>query len=617
MSAAFGFAPGPEDDAAQAYQFGAVVLDAARTRFRLWAPGVAKVQYLPVGGVASPMHAVGDGFYELICNAPPGTRYYFGLPDGSKVPDPASRMQDDDVHDPSVVIDVANYAWRTAHWKGRPWTEAVVYEAHAGLLGGFKGVEQRLPRLAHMGVTAIELMPIADFPGPRNWGYDGVLPFAPDSAYGTPSDLKRLIDTAHELGLMVLLDVVYNHFGPDGNYLPQYAPEFFRNDIHTPWGPAIDFRQAQVRRFFAENALYWLREYRFDGLRLDAVHAISDRSWLTEMAAFVRGALDPSRHVHLVLENDDNAAGLLKRDFEAQWNDDGHHVLHHILTGEQSGYYASYIKEPAKKLARVLSQGFVYQGEPDPGREGKLRGEPTVGLTPDHFVLFLQNHDQIGNRAFGERLTQLNVPTSLLRTACALQLLTPQIPLLFMGEEQGAQTPFLYFTSHEPELATAVREGRRNEFAGFPAFSRKGSTDAIPDPNDMGTWARSKWDPDDDSEYAQAWRNWYRHLLELRRRYITPRLAGARSLGADVLGPKAVRAAWLMNDTCRLVLYCNLSDQACDCSELSQAHEDELFFIGPGADESDPQSDRRSGILTGHCVVAVLNSRAESIHGPV
>jgi malto-oligosyltrehalose trehalohydrolase len=308
----------------------------------------------------------------------------------------------------------------------------VIYELHAGACGGFRGVRAMLPGLHALGVTAIELMPIAQFPGRRNWGYDGVLPFAPAAAYGTPDELKALVDAAHGLGLMVILDVVYNHFGPDGNYLGEYASPFFRNDgPPTPWGAAIDVARAPVGDFFVHNALYWLQEYRFDGLRLDAVHALHAPDWLLSLADRVRAACR-GRQVHLVLENEANQARLLGPGrFDAQWNDDFHNALHVLLTGESAGYYGAYADDPMARLVRCLAEGFAWQGEP---MRGRPRGEPSAGLSPMCFVNFLQNHDQVGNRALGERLSVLADPKRL-EAACALLLLTPAVPMLFMGEE--------------------------------------------------------------------------------------------------------------------------------------------------------------------------------------
>src|SRR5262245_27377995 len=395
-------------------------------------------------------------------------------------------------------------------------------------------------------------MPINDFPGGRNWGYDGVLSFAPDAAYGTPEELKSLVDAAHGLGLMVYLDVVYNHFGPDGNWLHAYASPFFRADRTTPWGNALDVRQPEVRRFFVENALYWLIEYRFDGLRFDAVHAIADRApFLAELATGIRAGVDPGRHVHLVLENDANEAAPLEAGFEAQWNDDGHHALHVLLTGERDGYYADYADAPARRLARCLGEGFIYQGEPSAHRGGAARGESSVHLPPTAFVLFLQNHDQVGNRAFGDRLTTLTRPGAL-RAATALLLLSPQIPLLFMGEEVGSTRPFLFFTAHNDELAAAVRDGRRREFA---ALARRD----LPDPNAAESFMRSCPEPAAaESADGAAWLALHRELLALRRREIAPRLPGARALGASAIGDAAVEARWRLADGGILMLAVNL-----------------------------------------------------------
>ncbi|RRW38150.1 malto-oligosyltrehalose trehalohydrolase, partial [Stutzerimonas stutzeri] len=440
---------------------GPELLDDGTTRFRIWAPDAQNVSLIVVGAQTLPMTANEDGWYSIDAPYGAGTLYRFLIDDELQVPDPASRAQAGDVHAPSLVVDTSsNYLWRNPNWLGRPWEETVLYEMHVGLYGGFAAMEQHLADLAELGVTAIELMPIAEFPGDRNWGYDGVLPYAPEAAYGSPEELKHLIDTAHGLGLMVFLDVVYNHFGPDGNYLGRYAKHFFRHDQQTPWGDGIDFRRREVRDFFIDNTLMWLLDYRFDGLRFDAVHAIPDRSFLTELAERVHASVEPGRHVHLVLENEDNRASLLTAGFTAQWNDDGHNVLHALLTDESQGYYADYHQDATTKLARFLGEGFIYQGQSN--RRGEARGEPSGHLPPTSFVLFLQNHDQTGNRAFGERLVSL-ADADALRAATAVLLLSPMVPLLFMGEEWGARQPFLFFTSHHGELADAVREGRRNE----------------------------------------------------------------------------------------------------------------------------------------------------------
>ncbi len=419
-------------------------------------------------GDSIPLLPQADGWFMIQTRCPAGTRYRYNIDGELEVPDPASRAQAGDIDRHSVVVDPHAYPWRHTQWSGRPWHEAVIYELHVGALGGFDGVELHLAHLAGLGITAIELMPLAQFPGDRNWGYDGVLPYAPQASYGTPEQLKHLIDSAHGHGLCVILDVVYNHFGPDGNYLHRYAKGFFREDKHTPWGAAIDFRRREVRDFFIDNALMWLLEYRFDGLRLDAVHAIEDPDFLQELATRVREQVDPIRHVWLTVENEHNQAHLLEHGYDAQWNDDGHNALHVLLTGETDAYYADYAEQPTEQLARCLSQGFVFQGHLN--RHGEARGEPSGHLPPSAFVLFLQNHDQIGNRALGERLHQLAAPQAL-QAATVLLLLSPMIPLLFMGDEVAAEQPFLFFTSHHGELAELVREGRRNEFKAFSAFA--------------------------------------------------------------------------------------------------------------------------------------------------
>jgi maltooligosyltrehalose trehalohydrolase len=553
--------------------FGATLLADSRTRFRLWAPAQQNVS-VEVDGRASAMQRSADGWFETELSCGAGARYRYRLENGLAVPDPASRAQADDVHGPSVVIDPTAYRWRYPNWRGRPWHEAVLYELHAGALGGFGGVQKELPRLKDLGIRAVELMPINDFPGARNWGYDGVLPFAPDRSYGTPDELKALVDAAHEQELMIFLDVVYNHFGPDGNYLASYAPQFFRDDVKTPWGPAIDFRRPEVRRYFTENALYWLMEYRFDGLRFDAVHAITEADWLDEMAAEVRATVERGRHVHLVLEHDGNVAEHLRRDFDAQWNDDAHHVLHVMLTGESEGYYADYADKPAERLARALAEGFVYQGEPSAHRDGEPRGTPSSDLPPTAFVLFIQNHDQIGNRALGERLTALADPQAL-EAAIALQLLAPQIPLIFMGEEDASPTPFQFFTDHHGDLAEAVREGRRREFASFAAFADPQRREKIPDPNARSTFERSR--PASDPDRGPARRALYRRLLAVRSEMIVPRLAGARAIGAKVIGELAIVAQWRMADGATLTIATNLGAERCRC----QRPDGELIFETP------------------------------------
>jgi maltooligosyltrehalose trehalohydrolase len=544
--------------------FGAQCAADGRVRFRLWAPDARCVELLLDAEPPREMTLV-DGWAELAVPTSPGARYAFRIDGAHEVPDPASRAQDGDVSGRSIVVDPRAYAWRDAAWRGRPWHETVLLEVHAGALGGCDGVRARLAQWRDVGITAIELMPMAEFAGARNWGYDGVLPFAVEASYGGPDALKRLVDEAHALGLMVFLDVVYNHFGPEGNHLSVYARRFFHADRQTPWGPAIAFDLDPVREFFVHNAMYWIEEFRIDGLRFDAVHAIRDRTFLTALAGRVRRAA-PDRHVHLVLENDDNDAALLRSAYDAQWNDDWHHAMHVLLTGERDGYYADYSDAPARHLARCLGEGFAWQGEPSPHRDGERRGTSSANLPPTAFVAFLQNHDQVGNRALGERLASL-ADERALRAATVALLLGPHVPLLFMGEECGAREPFLYFTDHPPALAEAVREGRRREFARFPAFADPAAREAIPDPNAIATFERSV--PRLDGAEPDRHRAFVQALLTTRRREIAPRLVGACTVASDAIGPAAVHARWRLGDGTELSLWLNLGREPVACGAAS------------------------------------------------
>jgi malto-oligosyltrehalose trehalohydrolase len=564
---------------AHAMPFGAEVRADGAVRFRLWAPRAIRVELLLQEAPrdepeALPMSIGPDGFHELTTKrARPGTRYRYRIDGGITVPDPASRANPEDVHGASEVVDPRAFDWEDDGWRGRPWHEAVMYELHVGAFtpeGTFHAAIERLPYLAALGVTAIELMPIADFPGRRNWGYDGVLLFAPDASYGTPDDLKALVQAAHHQGLMVFLDVVYNHFGPEGNYLNAYAPEFFSTKHRTLWGQAINFdgeASRTVRDFYIHNTLYWLEEYRFDGLRYDAVHAIRDESRpniLEEIAAAVHAGPGRERELHLVLENDDNAARYLHparaAGFRAQWNDDVHHAMHVLATGESDGYYADYIPHPAGHLLRCLAEGFDYQGGKSTFRDGRRRGEPSARLSPTAFVGFLQNHDQIGNRAQGERITML-APREAVRCLTAVLLLAPQPPLLFMGQEFAAGTPFHFFCDFEPALARAVAEGRRAEFARFAQYVDAASREKIPDPGDAATFARSHlaWSELDEAEHARCL-EFHRELLAIRRREIVPLLpktigGAARS---EMLDDTAFTVEWLCTDGARLTLLANV-----------------------------------------------------------
>ncbi len=546
------------------------LLSEAGMRFRLWAPAARKVELVLDG--RHPMQAGADGWYETaVAAARAGTRYKFRIDDEIDVPDPAAHFQPEDVNGPSEVID-HRYEWQAHGWKGRPWQDAIVTELHVGTFtsaGSFRAVIDKLDHLATTGVTAIELMPIADFFGRWNWGYDGVLLYAPDSAYGRPEDLKALIDAAHLRGLMVFLDVVYNHFGPEGNYLARYAPAFFTK-AQTPWGSAIDYRVPQVREFVVDNALHWLDHYRFDGLRLDAVHAIvepGDPPILRALSEAVgRLAAETGRHIHLVLENDDNRASLLdpvteppRGGYRAQWNDDYHHAWHVLLTGESFGYYRDY-RTPGPLLARSLAEGFAYQGEPSPHRNGSCRGEPSSRLPPAAFVNFLQNHDQIGNRARGERLSVLASPQAV-EAALAVTLLAPMPPLLFMGEEWGAREPFPFFCDFGGDLAEAVRQGRKREFAQAYADAPQG----IPDPLAHATveLATLHWGALQQPQHRERL-GLVRRLLQTRTAQIVPLLPTLRS-GAARFEDDVLTASWPAGDGRVLSLLANLSDGERPC----------------------------------------------------
>lgn len=560
--------------------FGAEIQADGVVRFRLWAPRADRVALCLGDNVTEsqhPMQAQADGWFELTTKAAgPGTLYRYLINDQHFVPDPASRYQPHDVHGYSQIIDPANWLWSDSDWLGRPWPETVIYELHIGSFtpeGTFSAAAKKLDYLRELGITAIELMPIADFPGRYNWGYDGVLPFAPDSRYGSPDDLKALIEAAHANRMMVFLDVVYNHFGPEGNYLHHYASAFFSRKHHTPWGKAFNFdgrHSHSVRQFFIDNALYWLEEFHFDGLRLDAVQSIVDDSRpdiLQELAERVRQKLGPDRHIHLMLENDDNAARYLERDranssplYDAQWNDDIHHILHILLTGESWGYYQDYADCPIQHLIRCLTEGFAYQGESSLYRHGRLRGEASSHLPPSAFISFLQNHDHIGNRPFAERLACL-APPEAIRAATALLLLAPFPPMLFMGQEWGSRQPFHFFCDFEAHLAKRVTQARRREFAHMPGFETAKARSLIPAPSEQSTFQTSVLDWQTlDSDEARQWLSFYRHLLALRQREIVPRLPGMKlnTTTSKHIGEHALQVDWQLSDGSHLNLLANL-----------------------------------------------------------
>jgi maltooligosyltrehalose trehalohydrolase len=549
----------------------------AETRFRLWAPGVERVR-LELGRDKPKrleMRPQADGWHELVVrDVLPGDAYAFRVKeDLPAVPDPASRFNPWDVKGPSAVVHPHAYEWQDTQWRGRPWREAVVYELHVGTFtseGTFLAAIEKLDHLQALGITCIELLPLADFAGRRNWGYDGVLPYAPDASYGSPEDLKRLVDAAHARGIMVLIDVVYNHFGPEGNYLPAYVPQFFDPTEQTPWGAAINFEDEHsrtVRDFFLHNALYWLEEYHFDGLRMDAVHAIPDESpqhIVLEIAEAIAKGPGRERHIHQVLENEHHQASFLERGrthATAQWADDFHHGVHVLITGERDGYYGDYADRPLWHLGRALAEGFSYQGDFAAPRSGKPRGERSSHLPPEAFVLCLQNHDQVGNRALGERLAMLAKPEAM-RLAAATLCLAPSIPMLFMGEEFGAATPFLFFCDFDGDLARAVREGRRKEFAAFERFRDPQAREKIPDPLAELTFLASKlrWEDLDKPQHSRCLQH-YRGLLAARARHIVPRL-GERPPEASfrIEGDSGLACTWTL-DGARLHLRANFGDR--------------------------------------------------------
>jgi maltooligosyltrehalose trehalohydrolase len=521
--------------------FGAEVREDGTTRFRLWAPGARQVELWleePRRAIAMPRDTGGWAEY-VTREAPPGARYRYRIDGEMLVPDPGARFQPGDVHGASEVVDPLAHAWTDTGWAGLPPERLVFYEVHVGAFspaGTYAGVAERLDHLVSLGVTALELMPLADFPGRRGWGYDGVLLFAPEASYGRPEDLKTLVAAAHARGVAVFLDVVYNHFGPEGNYLHRYAPDFFSARHRTPWGDGLNYDgpgSEVVRAFMIHNALYWIEEYHLDGLRLDAVNAIVDdspRHLLVELARAVADGPGRDRRVHLVLENGANEARYLRPEgrrwplYQAQWNDDVHHALHVLLTGEAGGYYADY-QPPLPHLGRCLTEGFAFQGERSLYRD-IARGEPCADLPPTAFVGFVQNHDQIGNRALGERITALAAPEAV-RAATAVLLLSPALPLLFMGEEWAAPEPFLFFSDLGPDLGPHVSEGRRREFARFPEFAVEATRARIPDPQAESTFTRSKLDWSRPSTAGHRdWLAFHRALLALRAEAVAPLLAG-------------------------------------------------------------------------------------------
>lgn len=516
--------------------------------FRAWAPRARSLEVaLQRAGRPLLRRALGrgeDGYFEaLVPEAAAGDEYRYRVDGEGPFPDPASRFQPAGVHGPSLVVDPGRFPWTDGRWRGAPSAERVFYELHVGTFtpeGTFDAAAAKLDALAELGATALELMPVADFPGSRNWGYDGVALFAPARCYGAPDRLRALVDAAHARGLAVFLDVVYSHFGPDGNYTGVYSPFYLRRDAASPWGASVNLDgegSRQVRDFFIENALHWLHEYHLDGLRLDATHALADRSprnFLAELAERAREAGPAGRRAALIAEDDRNDAALVRTPAEGGcgldgvWADDFHHQMRRLLAGDREGYYADY-EDRVEDLSRILRRGWLYAGQRSAYFNGP-RGTPPDGVAPERFVFCLENHDQAGNRALGERLNHQIDPAAF-RAAAALLLAAPQTPLLFMGQEWGASSPFLYFTDHEPALGETVAEGRRREFAAFSGFADPAARERIPDPQARGTFERSRlvWE-ERGSAAAQGLLRLHRALLRLRRAGFPPGAARVQTL---------------------------------------------------------------------------------------
>jgi maltooligosyltrehalose trehalohydrolase len=511
----------------QIVELGATCLPQGGWNFTVWAPNSAHVDLLLSGAERSIVPMMRDelGYHVATLDSiPPDAQYVYRLANARERPDPASRFQPHGVHGPSQIVDFRRFEWTDALWKGQTLGKSVFYELHVGTYtqeGTFESIVKHLTELVDLGVTTIELMPVAQFSGSRNWGYDGVYPFAPQNSYGGPTGLQKLVDAAHHHGIAVALDVVYNHLGPEGNYLAEYGP-YFTNRYQTPWGKTLNYDGSDsgpVRRFFVENALYWLEKYHLDALRLDAVHGIFDfsaRHLLRELREEVASLANRlGRQIHLIAESDMNDARILHapehggHELDAQWSDDFHHSLHSLLTGERTGYYADF--GTVHHLAETIRNGWFYSGEFSRFRR-RCHGNSPRGLAPSRFVVCNQNHDQIGNRALGERLSKL-IEFEGLKLAAGVTLLAPFVPLLFMGEEYGEKASFQYFTSHgDPDLIEAVRKGRREEFAAF------GWQGEAPDPQKESTFEASKLTHDlKEKEPHRTLRLFYKELLRMRR----------------------------------------------------------------------------------------------------
>jgi len=562
-------------------EIGARYIKEGKCIFSLWAPFLrsVSVKIISPQARAFPLQKTASGYWRAaIEDIAPGSAYYFVLDDSKELPDPASFFQPQGVHGPSQVIDQSSFAWQDQKWSGIPLDKLIIYEIHVGSFtpeGNFAAIIPRLKELANLGVNAIEIMPVAQFPGERNWGYDGAYPFAVQNSYGGPSGLKNLINQAHAQGLAVILDVVYNHLGPEGNYLAEYAP-YFTDKYHTPWGKAVNFDDTDnqgVRNYFIQNALYWFKSYHVDALRIDAIHGIFDKSpkhILKELAEEVeKFSAEEGRRFYLIVESDLNQAQVIRErsrggyGIDAQWCDDFHHCLHTLLTGEKNGYYADFGK--IEQLEKSFREGFVYTGEYSVYRKS-THGTSSRDIPADRFVVFLQNHDQVGNRLKGERLSTL-VNFEGLKLAIGSVLLSPYIPLLFMGEEYGEEAPFLYFVSHsDPALAKAVWEGRKKE---FEAFGWRGE---LPDPACEETFLKTKidWSKREEGKH-KVLLNFYKELISLRKNI--PALNHLDKDGAQVVSSEEAHYLYLRR-------WYNDSDVVCLMNFSQQVNEFKIDLPG-------------------------------------
>ncbi len=606
---------------------GATVLEDGKVRFKVWAPRADGISVRIVSAAETRLISLSReerGYFSAVVDGVrAGDRYLYLLDEGTERPDPASRFQPDGVHGPSQVVDSRSFSWTDGAWKGRPLHEYILYELHVGTYteeGTFEALIPMLDYLLELGVTAIELMPVAQFPGERNWGYDGVYPFAPQNSYGGPLGLKKLIDACHGRGLAVVLDVVYNHLGPEGNYLHGFGP-YFTDRYRTPWGEAVNFDgpySDEVRRYFFNNALHWVCEYHVDALRLDAVHGIFDfsaRHFLKELAAEVhREAESLGREIHVIAESDLNDVRLIEPPdkggygLDGQWNDDFHHILHTLLTGEKDGYYQDF--SGVGQLAASFRERFVYSGQYSHFRQ-RCHGNSAAGRPAEQFVVFAQNHDQVGNRMLGERLPSL-VSFESLKLAAGAVLLSPYIPLLFMGEEYGEEAPFLYFISHsDPGLVEAVREGRKAEFL---SFSSRGDP---PDPGSIETYLRSK--PDQGQRFSgknAVLFQFHKTLIALRKNIPALSVPDTNALRVVALEEQKLVQVERWQGDCLVVCLFNFNEQDVAvrfpgnsgrwCKQLDSSDTD---WNGAGAVLPDRIAAAASAVMRGRsCAVYLMES---------